>query len=206
MKKTLLFVLFIAATQCIFAQKKVDLGFKFHPLVGWFNGTEGYAKAGGPRIGYSYGVMGDFYISDNYAFASELAITNICGKLNLTDSKQTEMKMRLSYIDLPISLKLKTNKSNSNPFRYYGQFGFMPSFKIGGKVKTDGSDATGISSDLQPVKASLLIGGGTEYTLQDNTRLLLGITYNGGLSNVFKKSEGFSSKVSYIALNIGVFF
>ncbi|MDH7464306.1 porin family protein [Chitinophagaceae bacterium 26-R-25] len=205
MKKTLLFVLFIAAKQCIFAQK-VDLGFKIHPLVGWFNGTEGIATAGGPRIGYSYGVMGDFYISDNYAFATELAITNICGKLDYLGSKENQLKMRLSYVDLPISLKLKTNKSSSNPFRYYGQFGFMPSFKIGGKIKNDAGDQTSISSDLQPVKASLLIGGGTEYTLQDNTRLLLGITYNSGLSNVFKKSEDFSSKISYIALNVGIFF
>lgn len=206
MKKIFLFALIIAATQSTFAQNKIDLGFKFHPIVGWFNGTEGNATAAGPRIGYSYGVMGDFYISDNYAFATELAITNITGKLDYLGSKDNQLKMRLSYVDLPISLKLKTNKSSSNPFRYYGQFGFMPSFKIGGKVKSNTTDLTSNSSDLQPVKASLLIGGGTEYTLQDNTRLLLGITYNSGLSNVFKKSQGFSSKISYIALNVGIFF
>lgn len=211
MKKIILFaVIFVSTVQFIFAQK-VDLGLKLHPNFGWFNSVNGTAKSDGMRFGYSYGLMGDFYLNkkNNYAIATEFSITNICGRLTAptgSDAKATE-KVRITYIDIPLTLKLKTDELGRQfPLKYYGQFGLTPGFKIGAKSKDEKGNSHSIGSDLQPVRYGLLIGAGAEYTVQGSTRVIAGLTYNNGLNNVFKGSTGFSSKISYIALNMGVFF
>ncbi len=190
------------------AQTKVDLGFKLNPTFGWFNNVTGTGvKSDGMRFGYSYGVIADIYLKENYAIGTELAISNICGRLNSTvDAVTTSQKIRLTYIDIPITLKLKTNEvSMPFPVKYYGQFGLTPGFKIGGKVKY-GDESHSIGSDVQLVRYGLLIGGGIEYNLVDNTRMVVGLTYNNGLNNVFKSKYQASAKLSYIALNLGILF
>ena len=43
-----------------------------------------------------------------------------------------------------------------------------------------------ISGEMLPIRASLIIGAGIDYSLSGNTSLMFGIAYNNGLTNVFK--------------------
>lgn len=52
-----------------------------------------------------------------------------------------------------------------------------------------------ISGDILPIRASLIIGAGIDYSLSGNTSLMFGIAYNNGLTNVFK------SKMKGIEIN-----
>tara|TARA_B100000795_G_scaffold63797_1_gene43018 strand:- start:3575 stop:4420 length:846 start_codon:yes stop_codon:yes gene_type:complete len=46
-----------------------------------------------------------------------------------------------------------------------------------------------ISGELLPIRASLIIGAGIDYSLSGNTSLMFGIAYNNGLTNVFKSKR-----------------
>jgi hypothetical protein len=52
-----------------------------------------------------------------------------------------------------------------------------------------------ISGEMLPIRASLIIGAGIDYSLSGNTSLMFGIAYNNGLTNVFK------SKMKAIEVN-----
>lgn len=52
-----------------------------------------------------------------------------------------------------------------------------------------------ISGDILPIRASLIIGAGIDYSLSGNTSLMFGIAYNNGLTNVF------NSKMKGIEIN-----
>lgn len=52
-----------------------------------------------------------------------------------------------------------------------------------------------ISGEMLPIRASLIIGAGIDYSLSGNTSLMFGIAYNNGLTNVFK------SKIKAIEIN-----
>ena len=52
-----------------------------------------------------------------------------------------------------------------------------------------------ISGEMSPIRASLIIGAGIDYSLSGNTSLMFGIAYNNGLTNVFK------SKIKAIEIN-----
>ena len=52
-----------------------------------------------------------------------------------------------------------------------------------------------ISGEMSPIRASLIVGAGIDYSLSGNTSLMFGIAYNNGLTNVFK------SKIKAIEIN-----
>lgn len=52
-----------------------------------------------------------------------------------------------------------------------------------------------ISGELLPIRASLIIGAGIDYSLSGNTSLMFGVAYKDGLTNVFK------SKTTAIQVN-----
>src|SRR3546814_17649843 len=77
----------------------------------------------GGTTGFSYGLMGDFYISERYSFATGLGITSTGGKVREpNDVGNTVLsKYRLQYVEVPLTLRLTTDQNG--PFVFYGLFG-----------------------------------------------------------------------------------
>jgi hypothetical protein len=192
------------------------LGLTATPTFGWIKPEQG--KTDGVALGFSYGLIGDFNFAPNYSFATALTITSINGKSTEVNAqpyyaggsipKTYDLKYKLQYVDLPLTVKLKTIKADGK--RWYGQFGLSNSFNISAKqdAVTDGSvvgDNLNVSDNIKLYRAGLIIGGGGEFDVSGNTSIVAGLTFNNGFTNIVTDKNR-NVKNHYLALNFGVFF
>jgi len=227
--------------------QKFRIGFKFSPNFAWTKIIEGSMKNNGMSLGYSYGVMLDFNLGNNanYWLATELLVTNLPGSVKSTttlyNSKtpiagspspftNTTFDYRLQYVQIPISLKLKTGEIGR--ISYFGQFGFAPSVLIQNKVTTtadqafyaqgtsshnpnsdksntfdfDGSAGAGSFKDnVVFARLPLIIGAGIEGKISGTTRFMAGVRLDNSFTDMFV-DKSVKARNNYIALNLGIFF
>jgi hypothetical protein len=224
-----------------FAQDKVagsfKGGLKINPSFMWLKTepeqTGTTIENVGAYFGFSYGVFGDYYFAENYGLSTELRIAHLGAEYNYTPMfdempsnpvkvATVNRNMDLQYVEIPVTLKMRTNEVGY--MRYFGQFGFMPAINIKAKAddvytmydnsKIEENDKK-IGKEVNPLALSLVIGAGVEYNLGGSTSLLGGITFNNGFTNLINKKEddqstrslrNFNAKPAYIALNLGVIF
>jgi long-subunit fatty acid transport protein len=227
MKKIFLSLsLFLLAGQ-LFAQNPAEtyygfrLGLTAHPTIGWIKPESDNGKGDGVNLGFSYGLLADFNIAENYSFSTGLTVTTINGKStefnvnpyheaagNSTALTAYNLKYMLQYIEIPLTLKLKTEKVGD--VRWYGQFGLSNDFSIGAKqnVSSMGQNSQedlNIKDDINFYRAGLIIGAGVEYDVARNTSITTGLTYNNGFTDI-SDDKNRSVRNHYLALNFGVFF
>lgn len=194
------------------------LGLTAIPTIGWIKPEQG--KTNGVALGFSYGLIGDFNFAPNYSFSTALTITSINGKstevnvmpYNGTRSSTSpvayDLKYKFQYIELPLTVKLKTLKTDGK--RWFGQFGLSNGFNISAKQDavmngTQVGDNQNISDWRKFYRAGLIIGGGGEFDVSGNTSILAGLTFNNGFTNIATDGSR-NVKNHYLALNFGVFF
>lgn len=193
-KVSLIALAFVAVAQTLNAQDtKFNFGLKVSPTIAWFKAS-GDLDNDGSKIGFAYGLMADFNFSDNYALCTGVDVTYRGGKVKAYDS--LKQKTVLQYIEVPVTLKLKTNEIGY--VTYFGKVGFAPGFNI----RTDGDYK---KSDIYPFNLALVAGLGMQYSLGGKTALLAGVTFNNGFMDVVKaKNEKATS--NFIAIDLGVMF
>ncbi|WP_235964593.1 porin family protein [Pedobacter gandavensis] len=223
MKNTYLTLFLLLLTGQLFAQQNGSpyygfrLGLTAHPTLGWVKPEVG--KSEGLALGFSYGLLGDFNFAENYSFATGLTITTINGKstevnarpyYNPADGNNVayDLRYRLQYIEVPLTIKLKTNKIG--PLRWYGQFGISNDFNIGAKQNAQMAgkkveNDRNISDYTKFYRAGMVVAAGGEYDLDDRTSVAIGLTFNNGLTNIVKDGDR-RAKNHYVGLNLGVFF
>ncbi|HET8829053.1 MAG TPA: porin family protein [Pelobium sp.] len=208
MKKLLLAAIFTMSTAMLFAQdtyKGFKLGITAHPNFGWIKSDIDGIKSNGLRAGFSYGLVGDFYFADNYAFTTGLKLTTINGQ---TESERTldngEQRIyKLQYLEIPAKIKLVT--SDMNGLRFYGEFGLGNAFNVGAKQEVkDGGVTTTEKDGISFYRASLIIGGGTQFYIGEKTAVDVGLSFNNGFTDIKKGSD--TLKSSYLGLNFAVYF
>ncbi len=216
MKKIVFGLLFALFATNSFAQSDASfrLGLTAHPNFGFLKVEDG--KGSGTSTGFTYGLIGDFEFAENYSFATAFTVTTINGSGELVNLKpfhsgannnKYDVKYKMQYIEIPLSIKLKTDENNN--MKWYGQFGLTTDFRIGARWDVEGSGATNIddkkaTDNTKFFRAGMLIGGGVEYRISGKTSLLGGLTYNNGLTNIAK--DGQTVKNHYVGINLGVFF
>jgi hypothetical protein len=208
-------------------------GFKASPSISWVKSNSKTLSPNGSGIGFSYGLMGDFGISDNYAFSTEILVTDMRSKFTMNDTVLTHnsqtysdvsLDYKTKYLQIPLSLKMKTGPVGKSEMVYYGQFGIAPSFLISSKVKVSASpgyiegdfynnnssenDGLGFNEfidDINFVRIPMILGAGIEYPMSGNTSLVLGVRFDNSFIDMLddKKREAINN---YLGLNIGVFF
>nr|MBC7612673.1 PorT family protein [Pseudopedobacter sp.] len=218
MKKILFSVLFTFSSLLIFAQNdpgpRFKLGLTAHPTFGWLKSDLQDVKNDGLRAGFSYGLIGDFYFSPNYAFSTGIKLSTINGQTSVSDFGPANQPIRnnvykLQYIEIPAKLKLTTNEIRGNKF--YGEFGLGNGFNVSAKLDQKGDNGTiitedrDISKDIAFYRSSLIIGAGAEIKLSDKTAVAAGLSYDNGFTNIQSNGSG-KLKNSYLGLNIAVFF
>lgn len=225
-KQTIIAVFFLLASVPAFAQHQAapDHGFRFGltagPTYGWVKPEGG--KQNGLSLGFSYGVMADFNFAKNFSVATGLTITTINGKskesIILIDymgvpppmsDTPFDLKYKLQYLELPLTVKLRTNKVGM--VRWYGQFGLSNGFNIGAKqdAKYNGRE-TGNDENLKDYtksyRAGLILGAGGEFDINNRSAITVGLTFNNGLTDFIDDSPFRNVRSHYVGLNVGVFF
>ena len=112
-----------------------------------------------------------------------------------------ERKYNITYVTLPVALKLKTKEIGA--LTYFGQVGLNTSFRwkasandevssleTSAKVKESKSKID-ITKDVNIFNFALNAGLGAEYNISGSTSILFGLSYNLGFSNVVKKKSDY---------------
>ena len=221
MKKLFTVLVFTVLSSSLFAQQTpfydFRLGLTAHPTFGWLKPENG--KGDGLSLGFSYGLIGDFDFAENYSFSTGLTITTINGRsteinpapyhaASNTNILAYNLKYKLQYIEVPLTLKLKTGKVGEQ--RYYGQFGLSNDFNIGARQDVSlGGQTIAENTDIKKItnlyRAGLILGAGTEFNIDNHTSLTLGLTYNNGFTDI-SSDKNRTVRSHYVGLNFGVFF
>ncbi len=211
MKKFSLLILFSLFFFSAHAQD-MKFGLTVSPHMNWFRAEKEQINSKA-RVGLKYGAIGEFYFADNYAFA--VGVNHVLtgggfetdrneyimfeqGEL-INDEVDTvpafnDYKLNLQYIEVPLTLKLKTNEIGY--LTYYGQIGATPGVKLKSRVdassnnQNDDLKNTDVLKDINFVNLALTVGGGIEYSLTEDVSLLAGIYFNNGFINIITKDGG----------------
>lgn len=214
-------------------QKPFKFGFKLSPAISWLSPDAKNYETGGSDFSFSWGLIADITLMENYYLATGFNVSYFGGKLKYPhmatlDSYNYEGEMQrtynIRYIEVPLALKMKTNELAKN-LKFFGQIGINTGFNIRAKSNDEFSgsnDITGnysyrenkidIKEETTLIKASLLVGAGTEYVIDESVSVVIGINFNNGFTNILKGANTVDPSIDakavpyYFELNLGVIF
>jgi hypothetical protein len=216
---------------------RFHFGFKFSPTIAWIKPDSKGLSSEGSKLGFSYGIITEFNIQENYAFATGLQVTYRGGvvRYRYNDDNtypEFEYKINIQYIELPLTLKMKTNDFNN--VRFFGQFGFAPGINIRANAETELTSAGNkdlyvldpnyeedFKDYINTVNISMIIAAGAEFTISGSTVLFTSLEFNNGFIDVFNKvkqphvyvnpdlaprSANWTGISNFFAFNFGILF
>lgn len=202
------------------AGRKVRLGFKLDPGVSLMRPQESGVERNSGRFYFSYGVLADFFLdeSGNYAIASGLQVSSMGSVLKYETGKglaafknnPTEYDLRLTYIEIPFTLKLKTDTESG--IAIWGQFGGFAGFPVRARTNVISGlqrfDKQDVLRDVNRLNAGMIIGGGIEYPLTETLTGVLGFNYQNGFIDVTRNSKWDDGRVNLnnFTLRVGLYF
>jgi opacity protein-like surface antigen len=226
MKKTLLLLTALVITKISLGQygynenKGVRLGFTLSPLISVLKPQESGVKRNSAKVGLNFGLIADLPLNESgtYAVASGfqvlIAVSTLkydAGKgLNAFKANPAEYNMKLTYIEVPLALKLKASADNN--IRWWGQFGTYFDFPILGRADVvslnQSTDKVNILPEMNRINIGWLIGAGAEYPLGGNLVGTAGITYQNGFVDVTRNKKWDDGRINMnsFALRLGIYF
>lgn len=233
--RTLVIISIVLITfQGVAQVKPFRFGVKVAPNLAWISpDTEGY-EYDGLNMGFSWGFLADITLTENYFIKTGLNVDYLNAKLKyeaqvkLTEDAtdlttgMLDRKYKLQYLEIPLTLKMRTNRFGE--FAFYGEIGFGTAFNLKAKTNdtftyTDLSNNSNtletdadIKDEIALVKGSLIVGAGLEYFIDESTTLITSLIFSNGLSNVLAGNTSINPSVKQrgtiysIQLCIGVMF
>lgn len=190
------------------------LGLTIAPVSGWMQPTSAKSsdglyrvKSDGSVLGYSWGLMADYFFTDNYAVATGFYLTNTGGHLVATSTKTSpgtgtrnlvelaDFKYFLQYAEVPFNIKFRSDELASSRVHVFGQMGLTAGLNISkkatyrvvylddnGQRQQIGEDRERLTGGLSiaPLMIQLNIGGGAEFELTEKIAAYLGVFFNNG--------------------------
>lgn len=245
MKKLFLLITLLTTVLFTTAQDSVStdvdpnfhFGIKGSLGLAWLKSNTKTVESDGSILRASYGFIADFKFAKNYAFSTGVDISYKGGQLKRqVDTQQNdstlltqvyEQKTRLTYVEIPLTVRLKTNQIGY--VKYYLQVGVAPGINIKANYDADVQQETQVngnivknekvelededlSKDVNFFNMSMIIGAGIEYNLTGTTNLITGITFTNGFLDISEKKSDDAvlnnSKLNsnLISLNVGILF
>lgn len=195
MKKSLLIVgLMLAMSLTVSAQNQgFAFGFKLGPGFDWTGSTTGAAQSEGMRTGFGVGVVAEYYFAENYAIVSGINVNmnrghysfyNANDSLTLINPFRVDRYYKSTVYEIPLMLKMMTNELGNLPLRAYVQVGGGLGYAERVKVKDDNAnDYAATDREFSNLRASLKIGAGAQYALDESTRLFAGVYFSHDFIN-----------------------
>ncbi|HEY9258333.1 porin family protein [Chitinophaga sp.] len=228
MKKIIIFLTIMGMTKVSMGQdgystfrSKVKLGFTVNPLVSVLKPQESGVNRNSAKAGLNFGLMADFNLNERgtYALSSGFQVLLAGSKLKYDGGKglndyqanPAEYNFKLTYIEIPVALKLKTSPEEGG-IGFWGQFGTYFDFPVSGRADVvtmnQTFDRVNILPEMNRINIGMLLGAGIEYPLGENLTGLAGITYQNGFVDVTRNGKWDDGRVNMnsFALRLGVFF
>ncbi|MBC8342989.1 MAG: PorT family protein [Bacteroidetes bacterium] len=214
MKKLFFIILISICFSSVYSQK-LQLGLKLSPQFGWLKtDNPTIMDNDGLGIGFSYGLIGNYFFQDNYGINIELchSVLQYTSSYRDTSNSLQIVKWNQQYIEIPVSLKMQTNEMGG--LTYYGKIGISPMFNTSAKLNEVNN-----KEEINFFNASVLVGAGVHYGLGGNTLLIGGFSFHNGLIRMNKKNMDIVNdhldgnglkevqlKPSYLAIDLGILF
>ena len=231
-RNILLAIILVFGMNSLFSQvKPFRFGVKVAPDFSWISPDTKDYENDGMVPGFSWGFLADITLTDNYFVKTGFSVDYVGGKLTyphsmLLDETQSALtagtlkrKYSLRYLEIPATIKMRTNQFNNMAF--YGEIGFGGYFNLKAKGKDeftpDGSstvvsDDGDIKDEISFMRASMIVGAGMEYFIDESTSLIFSVDFNNGLTNVLNGKNNIDASLNeraqlyYFQLNVGVMF
>jgi hypothetical protein len=230
----ILFSVLLLGSSLSFSQvKPFRFGFKLASNLAWLSPDANGYKVDGSVMGFSWGFLSDFALTENYFVATGFSMDYLGGKLLYPHAKQVGQdttlitgdlarKYKLRNLELPLTIKMRTNKFGDVAF--FGKIGFGIDFNLNAKADDSFSYYSGVKKMSETIKdvnvkdeivflrSSMIFGAGIEYFIDESTSILLGLNFNSGMTNVLKgenvvdPSVKQKANLNYFQLNMGVLF
>jgi hypothetical protein len=196
-KVAILLIGVIIALRGITQDKPFRFGVKVAPNIAWIApDAKGYENDGS-AMGFSWGLLADFALAENYFIKTGFTMDYMNGKLQLPYTMDgipgtMNRTYHLRYIEIPLALKMRTNKFGKTA--YFGEIGFGTSFNIRAKSDDEFQPDSGtkltsegdIKDEIALFKESLIVGAGMEYFLDESTSLVFELSFHNGLTNILQ--------------------
>jgi hypothetical protein len=206
-------------------QPFITFSIHFDPLISWFSTDSYNTRSDGVVPGFNLGISSNRYFSPNYSFSSGINIINAGGRLINRETTNFELKdysfntitvqpgeviiYRITYLSVPLGLKLRTNQIGFG--RFFTDLGFDPKVVIRGRADIPSLYIKGANAfpELNIFNISLHIMAGMEYPLAGNNHLVVGIGFDNNLFDTTRDKEGQLSDVvsqKSFSFRIGITF
>lgn len=202
------------------AGRKVRFGFKIDPGASFLSPQDAGVSRNSGRFYFSYGVLADLFIDDQerYAFSTGLQITHLGSVMQYDAGKglsefrdnSAEYDIRLQYIEVPLTLKLKT--ATAKGFDFYGQFGGFVGVPIRARANVISNmtrfDKQNVLRETQPFTAGMLLGAGMEYPITETLTGVVGFNYQNNFVDVTRNGKWNDGRITgnHFILRLGVYF
>ncbi|MFZ4548847.1 MAG: porin family protein [Bacteroidales bacterium] len=191
-------------------------GLKAAPQISWMKPDADNYTGNGSKIGFAWGFIAEFNFTENHSIATGFNMLFDGGKMKFpdvidSDSGTMAREYSLKYVEIPFTLKMRTNSING--MRYFGRIGLGSAFKIGSKKEdeftpTIGSSQTFPKSNYTETaiwRESLIVGVGGEYEMKEGPKMGLELTFNNGFTNTLKDNDK-KSTLNFFELAFSVLF
>lgn len=189
--------------------KRIRFGAFIAPSLSWMKPTAAKdgsqtQENGGSKMGFAYGLMADYQLTDNYTIATGLTVNSSGGKVNtnnpaagINEVSKSSFNYSLQYIEIPVALKLKTDKIGQCVF--FGQAGMSLGINIGKKAtynveqKTGDTTSNTIKADqkeklsgsfgnIAPILLQMNLGIGVQYAINKKLDAYIGLFFNNSFA------------------------
>ncbi len=215
----LCFLLFVGNLQA----QEFKLGFKLNPIIGFASQTDEDGndldnRDSGARVGWLYGIVADYRITDNYGIHTGFTIVNrgFTEEFRRDTLPVSDQSIRVTSIEIPVTALLRSNEI-SNGIYFKGFFGLSFDVNIGYRNEFTGSNPFEAVAENGTIKGggrlrdlglSFIVGPGIDLETSVGT-LGLGVTFHQGLTNINnKKNTGneINIKPRYISFDVAYYF
>ncbi len=226
MKKLSLLIIIAFIASSAFSQKFTG-GIAVSPMISFMKpDISKKVENNKMKFGFNVGLVGDINLSDNFAITTGINVNNFGGSLRYIDSisgfkvMDTSYNLspgaivdyKLQFVEIPISIKGKTNEIGY--MTYFLRAGINPMFKWKAKGVINGgtiADNESIKKEVASLFMAYNIGGGFYYSLGGSTKLMVEVVYKNGLTDITKTTSYNVSKSDKIILNtislrVGILF
>ncbi len=182
-----------------YSQQKITFGIHADPSICWLSPDLKTTLNDGARPGFNFGLTINKYFTDNYSFSSGISIVNAGGRLVSSETTIMEfdnfeatvmpgdpVSYKISYVSIPIGLKLQTNQIGYITF--FSDLGIDPKVVTGGKIDIPSLNITkeNANKELRLINLSYHITAGIEYSLGGTTALVLGLNFDKNFLDITK--------------------
>jgi hypothetical protein len=206
-------------------QPFINFSIHFDPLISWFS-TDSYdTRSDGVVPGFNFGISYNKYFGPNYSFSSGINIINAGGRVINRETTRFEFKnynssiitvqpgeeitYRITYLSIPLGLKLQTNQIGYG--RFFTDVGLDPKIVVGGRADIPSENIKGgnASQELNLFNLSFHIMAGMEYPLSGNNSFIVGIGFDKNLFDITRDNGDQPSNVvtqKVLSFRIGMSF